>query len=109
MPLVWGPSAYYVSLANVLAALLGAGVVGFVWLAVARGTNETPGPSIVSAKGELKVNYMVETGPTSASGSDIHDVSRIEFYPSCVVVQTLEGSGQVFVNTKIRHLSWRRK
>jgi hypothetical protein len=110
-PLVWGDRRY-VAVSNILAALLGAAVVGAVWIAVAVTTDVKLAPiptSIVSEKGELKVSYSVETSPSSWEGSELDGVYRIDFQPGCVVVQTIHGSGQIFFNGRTRSLRWRSK
>lgn len=90
-------------------AFLGGGLVVGVLAAAARpglgsGSNAA---AVRSPEGRLRVSYMVETSPTSASGSTMDHVTGIEFYPGYVVVtSSRDGRGRVFFNDRTRELSW---
>jgi hypothetical protein len=106
-----------ISSQTIIAALLGAAVVALIWLATAWSASNSSSHSeksvihseksvIRSEKGELKVQYMVQDTPTSASGSTMENVSVIEFHPNFVVVRRKDGSGRVFFSERTRELSW---
>ncbi len=95
---------------TIVAALLGALAVGALWLATAFPVSRPLGPPSVihSDLGDLKVDFMIQTSPGSASGSTLEGVSDLEFHPTYVVVKGRDGSGRIFVVDKIQSLSWRR-
>ncbi len=64
--------------------------------------------NIHSEAGNLKVDYVIQTTPNTASGSTIDGVTDIEFYPGYVVVKRKDGSGSVFFNERTQSLYWKR-
>jgi hypothetical protein len=59
-----------------------------------------------SPQGNLVVDYMVETSPTSAEGGQLAGVTDIEFHEGYVVVKDREGRGRAFFGGRTRSLSW---
>src|SRR5437879_3422238 len=76
-----------ISVPTIVAALLGAACVGLLWAATASSSR------VNTIEGPLKLNYTIQTSPTTSEGSRIEEVSRIEFHPNYVVVRGKHGSG----------------
>lgn len=89
-------------LGGILIGASAAGVLG----AVSAHPGATSG--IHSPQADLKVQYMIQESPTSASGSTLEEVTDIEFLPSYIVVRQGDESGRVFFPERTQRLSWHR-
>jgi hypothetical protein len=90
-----------------LGLLCGAALVGALWAFAAATGFPGRAAAIASPRdGDMRVSYMVQDTPSSASGSTIEGVSAIEFQPSYIVVRQQDGSGRVFFTERTRSLSW---
>ncbi|QEG22029.1 hypothetical protein [Mariniblastus fucicola] len=81
--------------------LVGAVVVGACWLSSR--TTESHGDDIVR---NVTVDYMYETGPSSASGSEELAVDSIEFLPGYVVMTDNRGRTQLLALNRLRKFNY---
>jgi hypothetical protein len=93
---------------SVVGAIVGMMIVGLIWcgtefLFPAKGVPPVKG--VPSVTGNLMVDYMLSTSPTSSSGSRFDDVGAIEFHTGYVVIRRVLG-GNVLPADRIQRFDW---
>lgn len=90
-----------VTKANVIAAIIGASVVGLAWVLT---SYFAPGVTIV--RGDFRVRHTVVTS-TGTSGGEGGGITAIEFHPHYIVLKDRMNGGSVVFLERTHDFSWR--
>jgi len=91
---------------NLLAALLGAGIVALAWLLIGNTSPSVPRQVLSDSGGNIRVSYTVVSPGGGIESGQIRDVRAIEFHPGCIVVRRKDGDATVFFPQSTRSLTW---